>query len=214
MWANNLPHQSIEHLQASFRRQAAAVSRSAWDDVRSSPSRIGSFVSMLIEGRKADKATAQAAATPKTPAANYLAQKASSFDNKQQQLSSVVADVQHQTAEIDTFIRFTDALADDYRVRFASLETSTDVAPKTTAEVQCDADRHVLERTVARLRKQKATYEEAVRTLKKQQPSLDTARFAQAIGRFDGGINQLVALDKRMARTAPYGTAMVAQSAG
>jgi hypothetical protein len=214
VWTDSSAQQSIEHLQANFRRQAAAVSRSAWDDVRSSPSRIGSLMSMLIEGRKADEPKAAAAAAPKSPAADYLAQKASNFDSKEQQLSSVVADVRHQTAEIDTFIRFADALATDYSVRLASLDAGPNLTPKSHAEVQCDADRHVLEQTVERLRKQKATYEEAVRTLKKQQPSLDTARFAQAITLFDGRIDRLVALDKRMAQAAPYDTTVVAQSAG
>jgi hypothetical protein len=188
-----------DHLHQSFLDQAAMISKSAWDEVRSSGSRFGAWATILMEGRAKPDPTALAASSEATsPAASYLALKAESGATPQQQLTAVVADVDDKTSQVDAFIRFADELAADYRRRETG---SAELSASHVAEqnrLMIDSDRHVLEHAVAELKSQKATYETVERELKAARPDLDTASLANALAALEQRISHLTLLAQSM----------------
>ena len=188
-------------LHQSFLTEAAAISKSAWDEVRSSGSKIGAWTTILMEGRDESDPTALAASSKATsPAASYLALKAETYATPKDQLRAVVADLRAKTAEVDQFIGFATELSEAYRAEAnePALGTRRAEADRATAK----ADRYVLEHSVAELKSQRATFEAVGRQLGDQM--VDTSALDRA----------LVAFNERIEKVGALALAMDAPNAG
>lgn len=178
-------------LHQSFLAEAAAISKSAWDEVRSSGSKIGAWTTILMEGRDESDPTALAASSKATsPAASYLALKAEIYSTPKDQLRAVVADLKAKTAEVDQFIGFATELSEAYRAEANApvLGAHRAAVDRATAK----ADRYVLEHSVAELKSQRATYEAVSRQLGEQK--VDTAPLDHALVAFNERIEKVGAL--------------------
>lgn len=178
-------------LHQSFLEEAAAISRSAWDEVRSSGSKIGAWTTILMEGRDESDPTALAASSKAvSPAASYLALKAETYATPRDQLKAVVADLRAKTAQVDMFIGFATELSAAYRTE----ANATAIGARHTVDqhATAQADRYVLEHSVAELRSQRATYEAVARQLGDQK--VDTSSLARALDAFNQRIDQVNAL--------------------
>lgn len=178
-------------LHQSFLAEAAAISKSAWDEVRSSGSKIGAWTTILMEGRdESDPKVLAASSKATSPAASYLALKAETYATPKDQLKAVVADLKAKTAEVDQFIGFATELSEAYRAEAnaPALGVRRAEADRATAK----ADRYVLEHSVAELKSQRATYEAVARQLGDQK--IDTSPLSRALVAFNERIEKVGAL--------------------
>jgi len=178
-------------LHQSFLAEAATISKSAWDEVRSSGSRIGAWTTILMEGRD-DGGTNSLAASSKasSPAASYLALKAETYSTPKEQLKAVVSDLKAKTAEVDQFIGFASELSAAYRTEASA--AALGVRHTEMIRDTANADRYVLEHSVAELKSQRATYEAVARQLKEEK--VDTSSFDRALSAFNERIEKVTAL--------------------
>lgn len=189
---------ATSQLHRSFLAEAAEISKSAWDEVRSSGSKIGAWATILMEGRDSSDTGGLAASSKATsPAAGYLALKAETYASPKDQLKAIVGDLDAKTAEVDRFIGFASELSAAYRAAAAEQASGERQAAKDRAMAK--SDRYVLEHSVAELKSQRATYEAVARQLGGE--NVDTSALARALKSFDQRIDRVAAL--AMAMDAP-----------
>lgn len=178
-------------LHRSFLAEAAEISKCAWDEVRSSGSKIGAWATILMEGRdSSDPGVLAASSKATSPAAGYLALKAETYATPKDQLKAVVGDLKAKTAEVDRFIGFASELSASYRAS-ASAEAAGE-RQAARARATAKSDRYVLEHSIAELKSQRATYEAVARQLGNE--AVDTSALAHALKAFDQRIDQVAAL--------------------
>jgi hypothetical protein len=180
-----------------LRDRASELSRTAWDRVKTSSSRLSAWATILMEGREPASGVF-AASSENAPATSYLALKARECSSDAERLLAVVSDVKAKTAEADSFIAFAQSVEADARARIAALQpwpAHTEADRQRRALVE---DKRVIEQAVADLRHQKATFAEVERELRAAAKGLDTAPLKAA----------LEGLGERISRLGTFASAM------
>ncbi len=189
--AERVGESGTSQLHRSFLAEAAKISKCAWDEVRSSGTKIGAWATILMEGRDSgDPGVLAASSKAKSPAASYLALKAETYATPKDQLKAVVGDLNAKTAEVDRFIGFASELSAAYRAAASARAMGQPQAAKERATAK--SDRYVLEHSVAELRSQRATYEAVARQLGNEK--VDTSALSRALKALDQRIDQVANL--------------------
>jgi hypothetical protein len=178
-------------LHEGLRDRASALSRTAWDRVKTSSSRLSAWATILMEGRTEPSANGLAASSENAPAASYLALKSRECSSDAERLLAVVSDVKAKTEEADSFIAFAQSVEADARARIAALQAwpaNTEADRQRRALVE---DKRVIEQAVADLRHQKATFAEVERELRSATNRLDTAPLKAALEGLGARITRL-----------------------
>jgi hypothetical protein len=181
-----------------LRDRASALSRTAWDAVKTSSSRLSAWATILMEGRSEPGPGGLAASSENAPAASYLALKSRECSTDAERLKAVVSDVKAKAAEADSFLAFAETVQEDARARIAALQAwpaNSEADRQRRALVE---DKRVIEQAVADLRHQKATFAEVERELRAAAKGLDTAPLKAA----------LEGLGERISRLGTFASAM------
>jgi hypothetical protein len=185
-------------IHEGLRDRASALSRTAWDRVKTSSSRLSAWATILMEGRSEQDFNGLAASSENAPATSYLALKSRECSTDAERLLAVVTDVRTKTQEADSFIAFAKSVEADARARIAALQSwpaNTEADRHRRALVE---DKRVIEQAVADLRHQKATFAEVERELRAAAKGLDTAPLKAA----------LEGLGERITRLGTFASAM------
>ena len=189
--AERTSESSTSRLHKSFLDEAAEISKCAWDEVRSSGSKVGAWATILMEGRQSgDPEVPAASSKASSPAASYLALKAETYSSPKDQLKAVVGDLRAKTTEVDKFIGFASELSAAYRAAASAQAMGQRQAAQERATAK--SDRYVLEHSVAELKSQRATYEAVARELNNE--TVDTSALTRALKAFDQRIDEVAAL--------------------
>ena len=190
--------QDMSRAQKQMREHAAALSKTAWKTV-ASRSFFDSISGMLINGRDEPEGPGLVP-DPRgrsSTAVAYIEETGREFASPAAQLDAIAADVRQKTLEAKAMVASTQIVLNTYQEsqtaepqQMASASSATIV--QGLANIQ--ADRRIVEQSIASARKQQATFQIAERAYVEKYPAADTTVISKEIESFGRQIDLMIAL--------------------